>query len=46
METRACALAPAARKETALVGFGLEVNLENPLKLGFMKYHPEELPFL
>jgi hypothetical protein len=39
-------LAPAARKEPALVGCGLEVNLENPLKLGFMKYHTEALPHL
>ena len=37
--------APGARKEPALVGVGLEVNLEHPLKLGFMKDHPEALPF-
>ena len=32
-------LAPASRKQTALVGFGLDVNLENALQLGFMKDH-------
>src|ERR1700679_2541456 len=32
-------LAPASRKQTALVGFGLDVNLETALQLGFTKDH-------
>jgi hypothetical protein len=32
-------LAPGSRKETAIVAFGLNVNLEYPRYLGFMKLH-------
>jgi hypothetical protein len=38
-------LTPGARKEPAFVGMRFEVDLEHPLKLGFMKYHIETSPF-